>query len=294
MTLIPAYRPKASALHAARAAVSVAYCAAFVLTALLFWRSPAIAAAVVTAVLIAAAGARVLGEVARMALLALPFIALTVLVNVLVSTEGVTILVRGFTLFGHRFDVTLESVVWGAVTGLSIAALFLVFDLYTAAVDPDEVLRLLRRISPRSALTASLATRLVSVLERDARRIADAASCRTPAPGRFALTRAALDRSLERALDVAVALEVRGYSLSRPPARARRPWSRHDLRIGGAALLLALAAVAAKAAGAGAVHSEPTFTMTFGPAEALLVGVLLVAGAAPFAGASSRLGVARA
>ena len=38
----------------------------------------------------------------------------------------------------------------------------------SAAVDPDELLKALRRISYRSALTASLATRLVPVLARDA------------------------------------------------------------------------------------------------------------------------------
>ena len=53
--------------------------------------------------------------------------------------------------------------------------------LYTAAVDPDEVLRLFRRVSFRSALTATLATRMVPVLARDARRFADAQRCR---PGR--------------------------------------------------------------------------------------------------------------
>ena len=38
----------------------------------------------------------------------------------------------------------------------------------SAAVDPDELLRMFRRVSYRSALTATLATRLVPVLARDA------------------------------------------------------------------------------------------------------------------------------
>ena len=57
------------------------------------------------------------------------------------------------------------------------------FGLLSAAVDPDELLRLFRRVSYRSALTASLATRLVPVLARDALRMGDAARCR-PQPAR--------------------------------------------------------------------------------------------------------------
>ena len=48
----------------------------------------------------------------------------------------------------------------------------------SVAVDPDALLRLFRRVSYRSALTASLATRLVPVLARDATRMSDAARCR--------------------------------------------------------------------------------------------------------------------
>ena len=53
----------------------------------------------------------------------------------------------------------------------------------SVAVDPDALLRLFRRVSYRSALTASLATRLVPVLARDAARMSEAARCR-PQPRR--------------------------------------------------------------------------------------------------------------
>ena len=49
---------------------------------------------------------------------------------------------------------------------------------------------MLRRISYRSALTASLATRLVPVLARDASRMSDAARCRPQPPGRGSRWRA--------------------------------------------------------------------------------------------------------
>ena len=98
-------------------------------------------------------------------------------------------------------------------------ALILCGALYTAAVDPDEVLRLFRRVSFRSALTATLATRMVPLLIRDSRRLADAQRCRPGRPpSRMALMRAASSGMLDRALDVAAALEVRGYGARAAPA----------------------------------------------------------------------------
>ena len=88
-------------------------------------------------------------------------------------------------VFG-QIDVTLEATVYGAVLGLRAIALVLCGALYTAAVDPDEVLGLFRRFSFHSALTATLATRMVPVLARDARRLAEAQRCR---PGPAAVAR---------------------------------------------------------------------------------------------------------
>ena len=71
-------------------------------------------------------------------------------------------------------DVTLEALVYGAVAGLRVLVVVLGFAPYSACVDPDRVLRLLGRIAPRSALTASLATRAVPLLVRDASRLSEA------------------------------------------------------------------------------------------------------------------------
>src|SRR5439155_13674554 len=107
---------------------------------------------------------------------------------------------------GHRFDVTLEATLFGLVAGLRVLVLIAAFGLFNAVVDPDELLRAVRRVSYRSALTASLATRLVPVLARDAARMGDAARCRArPAP-RTMVARAALAAALDRAGDVGAAL----------------------------------------------------------------------------------------
>ncbi len=139
--------------------------------------------------------------------------------------EGLTVIVRGVDLPGFGpFDITLEAAVYGVVLGLRALVVILSFALYSAAVDPDEVLRLFRRVSFRSALTAALATRMVPVLGRDARRLADAQRCRPgPPASRLALVRAVSSGALDRAVDVAATLELRGYALARPSAPTPRP-----------------------------------------------------------------------
>jgi energy-coupling factor transport system permease protein len=231
--------------------------------------------------------------VTRSLRLALPFAVLVIAINGLVSQRGATVVFRGGTILGHRFDVTAESLAWGAVTAMQICCVFLAFGLFAAVVDPDELLKLMRRFSYRSALTGSLATRLVPVIARDAARMGDAARCRPRPPGRLEVTRAALTGALERSVEVAAALEVRGYSAARPGRAARRPWSRHDWRVLGGTVLVLGAALAARAAGAGWIVHDPVFRMGLGTGELLLIAAILAAGVLPFAGARARLGVWR-
>jgi energy-coupling factor transport system permease protein len=294
MTLIPAYRSRPSALHSARAPIGAAFCCALALVGALY-RHPLILAGALGGILAAGIAAGVGREVARSLRLALPFALLVAVVNALVYNEGDTLLIRGDHFLGRRWDITLEAIVEGLMNGMRIVVLVAALGgLMSAAVDPDELLKALRRISYRSALTATLATRLVPVLARDAARMGDAARCRPDPPGRLAVSRAALAGALDRAVDVAAALEVRGYALAGRPARRRRALSRHDLSIGAAAVAVAMLAIGGAIAGVGHVEAYPTLEVAFGPAELALAGAFLVAGAAPLAGRSARLGVARA
>ncbi len=247
------YRRHPSPLHAARAAVAVSYCLALACAALLL-SNPIALASVALAVGCAGVLAGVGPQMRRAALFAVPLALTIVVINALVARDGLTVIVRlgNLPVLGHT-DVTLEATVYGAVLGLRAVALILSAALYTAAVDPDEVLRLFRRVSFRSALTATLATRMVPVLARDSRRLADAQRCRPgPPPSRVHLLRAATAGLLDRALDVAAALEVRGYSGARRPPRNPRPWSRHDLAFAGAAVgILALGIIGATTPAAG-------------------------------------------
>jgi energy-coupling factor transport system permease protein len=292
--LVPTYRRLPSTLHSARAGVASLYCIAFSLAAALF-PHPIVLAAVACAVIFAGVAAGAGRQLVTTSLkLALPFALLVVVINGLVSQRGATVVLRGGTILGHRLDVTAESLAWGAVTAMQICCVFLAFGLFAAVVDPDELLKLMRRFSYRSALTGSLATRLVPVIARDATRMGDAARCRPRPPGRLEVTRAALTGALERSVEVAAALEVRGYAAARPPRRARKPWSRHDWRVLAGAVLVTGSVVVASAAGAGWIVHDPTFRMALGEPELALVAAILAAGLVPFAGGRARLGVSRA
>ena len=281
------YRRRASPLHAARAGAGCAYCLALALATLLL-SAPVALGAVMVSIAGAALGAGVGREIRRAALLALPLGVLVMGVNMLVAQGGLTVIARlgDLPVFGQT-DVTLEATVYGAVLGVRAVALILCGALYTVAVDPDEVLGLFRRFSFHSALTATLATRMVPVLARDARRLADAQRCRPgPPPSRVQLMRAATSGVLDRALDVAAALEVRGYGAARRPgrgARIRRPYSRHDIAFSAAAAGLVALAIGARVAGLVPFRSDPSLSAPVGIGGAAVAVAIVLCALLPFA-----------
>jgi len=293
MSLIPVYRSRPSPLHAARAGAGAALCGALALTGALYLH-PLILSAALAAIVLAAAVAGVGREIVRSLRFALPFALLIAVINPLVYPEGDTLLFRGGEILGRQIDITLEATAAGVLNGLRVIVIVTAFGLMSAAVDPDELLRMFRRVSYRSALTASLATRLVPVLARDATRMSDAARCRPHPPGRLAVARAALAGALDRAVDVAAALEVRGYALGGRTARHARPWSRHDRRVAGAAVVTAMVAVAGAVLGVGSVEPYPSLEIETGGTEVVLSGVIFLAALSPLAGRGARMGVAHA
>ncbi len=177
----------------------------------------------------AGVGRQLAGTLRTALIVGLPIVA----INVLASREGLTVFARLGDLgpFGQG-DLTVEAVVYGAVIALKVTLLMLITTLASLAVDPDELLRGFRRFSFRSALTASLATRMIPVLGADAQRLAEAQRTRPEDPargvrGRVALLSAIVGGSLERAMEVAATLELRGFALAaegRSGPRRLRLW----------------------------------------------------------------------
>ncbi len=285
------YRRRATPLHAARAGAACLYCLALIV-AVLVLSSPLMLAVVTVAIAGAGVGAGVGRELLRAARFAVPLALMICVINALASRNGVTVIWRlgDIPLYGQA-NITLEATVYGAVLGLRAVALILAATLYTVAVDPDEMLALFRRVSFRSALTATLATRIVPVLARDAGRLADAQRCRPgKPPTRVQLMRASTAGVLDRALDVAAALEVRGYSTARPRPRARRSWSRHDLAFTASAVAIVALSIATRLAVLAPFQAYPSLRMPLRAGGAATAVALLAIAGLPFA---DRRGVAR-
>jgi energy-coupling factor transport system permease protein len=262
----------------------VAYCVALGCAAVLL-SAPIALGAVTAAIVLAGIAAGVGPEMRRAARFAVPLGVLVVVINALVTRSGLTVIWRlgDLPVLGHT-DVTLEATVYGAILGLRAVALILCAALYTAAVDPDEVLRLFRRVSFRSALTATLATRMVPILIRDSRRLADAQRTRAGhAPTRVALLRATTFGVLDRALDAAAALEVRGYGAARRPPRAHVAYSRHDLQFIAAAIAVLALAIAARAAGLAPLQAYPALRAPIHAGQLVIAAALFACALAPFA-----------
>ena len=279
-----AYTPGRSPLHRASPGASIAYLGALALVGFVY-SSPLVllAAAAATALAGHAAGA---GRAVRASLrLALPLLFFMVLINALVTHRGDTVLVRGWEMpvLGNT-DITLESLAAGAVIGLRVVAVVLVFAVYSACVDPDRVLRALRPIARRSAMTAGLVTRMVPLAAADGARLKEAAALRGPGAepvGRAALARRLVEGSLDRAVDVAATLELRGHSLGVRPQTRREP-SRDDAPLILTGAVIALAAVGARIAAAGGFETYPRIAMDADALTLALCAAVLALAAVPF------------
>ncbi|HEY6151168.1 MAG TPA: energy-coupling factor transporter transmembrane component T [Gaiellaceae bacterium] len=146
-----------------------------------------------------------------------------------------------------QLDVTSEELRNGLFQGLRLTAVALAFSAYALLLDHDRLVQS-ARVARRSVLAVALATRLVPTLERDAAGLVEALRGRgvevVGVRGRARLLSPLLAGSLERALNLAEAMEARGYG--RPGAtRAPLPgWTGRDrVALVAAAVLIAIGAL---------------------------------------------------
>ncbi len=287
-----AYTPRPRPLQLASPSAAVAYLGALIAVAFLY-SNPIVLLAVGIAVVLAGRLAGAWLAVRAALWMGLTLALLIVVVNALVVSRGTTVWARlgDWPIFG-QVDVTAEAVAAGAVLGLRAAVVMVAFAVYSACVDPDRVLRALRPLAGRSALTATLVSRLVPVAAADAGRLRDAARLRGPgaAPvGKAPLARRLLAGSLDRAVDVAATLELRGYSLDAPPAKARRARSRYDRRFYATGAIVLAVAIAGKALGADSFSEYPTTEIGSGTTTLVVAAITALSGFVPLR-RSRRLG----
>jgi len=145
------------------------------------------------------------------------------IINPFVAVEGTTVIFSGPHVPGGLLDleVTLEEVVYGALSGLRLGIAILACAFVVLRADPDLLTGLASRVAPRSALLVALAARLVPTMRRDASSLSDAARARGlvlrsgPRKARVGaastLVAPLLASGLERGLETAEAMTARGY-----------------------------------------------------------------------------------
>jgi energy-coupling factor transport system permease protein len=146
-----------------------------------------------------------------------------------------------------QLDVTREELASALFQACRLLAVGLAFSAYALLIDHDELLGS-ARIARRSVLAVALATRLLPTLERDASGFVLALRGRgiavSGARHRAALLSPLLAGSLERGVNLAEAMEARGYGRAGRTRIPPSPWRLTDrLAIAAAVALVAVGAL---------------------------------------------------
>jgi len=286
-----AYSPRPGPLANSSAVAASAYLGSLAVVAFVY-SNPIVLTGAACAVAVAGIAARARAALAAAARWALLLGILVVAVNAIVSQRGDTILVRGGELpILGQIDVSAEALIEGAILALRIGVVLAAFAVHSACVDPDRMLRLLRPFARHSALTATLITRLVPLAAADHARLRDAQALRGPgaaAAGRGALARRLVAGSLDRAVDIAATLELRGYARGVPRRASRRRGSRHGWRFALAGAAIAAIGIGARLAGVGGFEAYPVAELDADAATLALAAALPALAAAPYIGLGRR------
>ncbi|HEY75826.1 MAG TPA: energy-coupling factor transporter transmembrane protein EcfT, partial [Thermoflexia bacterium] len=159
--------------------------------------------------------------------LTLPLLGLTTFWNLLTVHAGETVLITlppWLPLVGG--PLTLEAGLWGLVNGVVLALLFSLFLVLNRAISPHELTRLTPPFLREAALVASVALTFVPQTARALREIREAQAVRGHRMRGIRdlppLLLPLLITGLERAVQLAEALEARGYSGGSRPSSGER------------------------------------------------------------------------
>jgi energy-coupling factor transport system permease protein len=144
-----------------------------------------------------------------------------------------------------KLDVTREELEIAALQALRLVAVALAFTVYALLVDHDRLVSA-AGFARRSALAVALATRLVPSLERDGAGLAEAVRGRgVPVQGvrgHARLVSPLVAGSLERASNLAEAMEARGFGRPGHTKAPQPPWSALDRAVVLGAVVLVVVA----------------------------------------------------
>lgn len=148
----------------------------------------------------------------------LPLMLLTAILNPIFNHKGLTVL-----FYLKRNPVTLESVAYGAASGVMLGSVLLVFSCFNRIITDDKILYLFGRIIPSLAVVLSMALRFVPLFTTQAKKIALAQRCSDGDPASKSIVKRAksglfifsalITWALESAVTTADSMRARGFGL---------------------------------------------------------------------------------
>lgn len=218
----------------------------------------------------------------------IPLIVLIALTNPLFVHKGKTIL-----FFMNDVPVTKESMIYGAFSATSLAAIFYWFRCYSEIMTSDKFIFLFGRIMPKFSLVLSMTLSFIPRMKRKFREIDDAQkalgiyvseSFFDKIRGKMRVLSILLTNSLETGVDTADSMRARGFGL-----RGRSSFAIYRFTVSDAVFLAFTAACGIAAAvlislGAGDFSYYPTISNTGISAQDSLLYMLslLLAGTSVF------------
>jgi len=219
------YHDKNTAIHRLNPVVKLAWGATIIVLSLIF-DHPLYILVLLTAVVILLKSADVWREWTSVLKLSLWLGASIIVINALVSHHGNHVLVVApFTLpVLGRLVITLEAIAFGAVMAVKLMVIISAFAFINLTVHPDDIMLVLlkMKLPYKSVLVTSLSTRFIPCLIEDMQRINDAYRTRgvpldvgnwfRRLKNQAGIIIPLLSNSLDRAVQVAEAMEARAFS----------------------------------------------------------------------------------
>jgi energy-coupling factor transport system permease protein len=222
------YRDKGTPIHRLNTFSKLGWITSILVLSLVL-DSPLFLLAVFLSTLPLVKAARVWSEWLSAMRLALYLSAAVILINALVSSHGTHVLYEApfhLMLVGGPV-ITLEAIIYGTVMSLRLVSIISAFAILTFTVNPDDMMLAMikMRLPYKSVLVATLSTRFIPTLLDDVARITDVQRARgleldkgrltQRIKSRTSIVTALLSNSLDRAVQVAEAMESRAFGTGR-------------------------------------------------------------------------------
>ncbi len=164
----------------------------------------------------------------------IPVVLFTAILNPLFNHRGATIL----TYLPNDNPLTLESVVYGCVSGTMLAATLLWFMLFSAVFTSEKIVYLFGRIIPSLSLVLSMTLRLIPKFKRQIHEISDAqhslgnditkGNLTDRTKTALSIFSILITQSLEDSIDTADSMKSRGFGTKKRTAFSIYQWKTAD------------------------------------------------------------------